>query len=282
MKTFYSIIYVTLNATLNERVSIGLLMSNSYEHYFNYSGEKLLPFKSILDAERYSIVKSYLKSLEKEISLSRENIDEFVEKRDFEHDWLNENYIRYLSKYSNNIIQFSPPKNIDIELNSSNYRRIFEKYIFHYFEQVNRINEMDIYSRVKVELFPKIEKRVNIERTITANDFENLFASIEVDFIGNNGIPVAGQTIDFEKKHYNLENDITRFVSLIKAIELKDNKKGKYYVLGREPLIKIDKNQNHLLWEQIRDSDFLEFIDVDEVGIVQEYIEDNNVSPYFS
>lgn len=274
MKTIYSIIYVTLNATLNERVSIGLLMSNGSEHYFNYSAEKLLPFKNILDAERYSMVKSYLKSLEKEISLSRENINEFIEKKEFEYDWINENYIRYLSKYSNNIIQFSPPKNIDIELNSSNYRRIFEKYI--------RTNEIDIYSKVKVKLFPKIENRVNIERIITANDFENLFAPIEIDFIGKNGIPVAGQTIDFEKKHYYLENDVTRFVSLIKAIELKDNKKGKYYVLGREPQTRIDKNQNHLLWEQIRDSDFLEFIDVDEVGIVQEYIENNNVSPYFS
>lgn len=34
---------------------------------------------------------------------------------------------------------------------------------------------------------------------------------------------LAGQNIDFEKKHYNLENDITRFVSLTKAIELAGN-----------------------------------------------------------
>ena len=136
-----------------------------------------------------------------------------------------------------------------------------------------------MYSKVKENLFPKIENRVNLELTLTSNDFENLFAPIEIDFIGINEIPLAGQTIDFEKKHYYLENDITRFVSLTKAIELEGNSKGKYFILGREPQKNIDKN--HQLWEHIRDSDFLEFVDIDEIGIVQEYIEEHNVKPFF-
>jgi hypothetical protein len=132
---------------------------------------------------------------------------------------------------------------------------------------------------VKQNLFPKIENKVNLELSLTSDDFENLFAPIEIDFIGINGIPVAGQTFDFEKKHYYLENDVTRFVSLTKAIELEGINRGKYYVLGREPQKNIDKN--HLLWEHIRDSDFLEFVDVDEIGIVEEYIKEHNVRPYF-
>jgi hypothetical protein len=80
-----------------------------------------------------------------------------------------------------------------------------------------------VYSKVKENLFPKIKNRVNLELTLTSNEFENLFAPFEIDFIGINEIPLAGQNIDFEKKHYNLENDITRFVSLTKAIELAGN-----------------------------------------------------------
>jgi hypothetical protein len=279
MKTLYSILYVTLNTTLNERVSIGVLMSNGFEHYFKYSHEKLTAFKSILDSERYNVVKNYLKSLEREIGFSLENSNQLFTKRELKSDWINEGYITYLAKYSNNIIQFSTPKSIDIDLNSDNFKRVFEKYIFKYTEEVDEIIEFNVHSKVKQDLFPKIESRVNIEMTLTSNDFENLFAPIEIDFIGINGIPVAGQTIDFEKKHYYLENDVTRFVSLTKAIELEGNNKGKYYVLGREPQKNTDKN--HLLWEHIRDSDFLEFIDIDEVGIVEEYIEKHNVRPYF-
>ncbi|MDW8850988.1 hypothetical protein SD960_12860 [Flavobacterium sp. MMLR14_040] len=276
MKTIYSILYVTLNTTLNERVSVGMLMSNGLEHYFKFSSEKLSAFKGILNNERFNIVKNYLKSVEKEICFKPHQL---FEEKELKNDWINEGYISYLSKYSNNIIQFSAPKTIDIDLNTDNFKRVFEKYIFRYTEEIDEIIEFNVYSKVKENLFPKIENRVNLELTLTSNEFENLFAPIEIDFIGINEIPLAGQTIDFEKKHYNLENDITRFVSLTKAIELAGNSKGKYYILGREPQKNIDKN--HQLWEHIRDSDFLEFVDIDEVGVVQEYIEEHNVKPFF-
>jgi len=276
MKTIYSILYVTLNTTLNERVSVGMLMSDGFEHYFKFSSEKLTAFKGILNNERFNIVKNYLKSVEKDICFKPHQL--FTQK-ELKNDWINEGYISYLSKYSNNIIQFSAPKTIDIDLNTDNFKRVFEKYIFRYTEEIDEIIEFNVYSKVKENLFPKIENRVNLELTLTSNDFENLFAPIEIDFLGINEIPLAGQTIDFEKKHYNLENDITRFVSLTKAIELEGNSKGKYYILGREPQKNIDKN--HQLWEHIRDSDFLEFVDIDEVGIVEEYIEQHNVKPFF-
>lgn len=280
MKTIYSILYVNLNTTLNERVSIGVLVTNGLKNYFKFSSDKLSAFKGILNNERYSLVKSYLKSIDKEI-VSDDVTDSnksFI-KRDYKIDWVNESYLVYLSKYSNNIIQFSEPKTIDIDLNDNTFKKIFEKYIFKFSEDISVASEFNVHSIVKKQLFPKIQKRVNIEKTLTSDDFENLFAPIDVDFIGVNGIPVAGQTLDFEKRHYYLENDVTRFVSLTKAIELEGDSRGKYFVLGREPQKRI--NKNHLLWEHIRDTEFLEFVDISEVGIIEEYIQKNNVRPFF-
>lgn len=254
-------------------------MSNGVDHYFKYSAEKLTAIKNIIDTERYSLVKNYLKSLEKEIGFGFETPNPVLKPSEQNCSWINEAYIAYLAKYSNNVIQFSTPKCIDIPLNANNFKRVFEKYIFKYIEEVNAIIAFNIHSKVKQDLFPKIESRVNLEMKLTSVEFENLFAPIEIDFIGKNGIPVAGQTIDFEKKHFSLENDITRFVSFTKAIELEGNNKGKYYILGREPHKNTDKN--HLLWEHIKNSDFLEFIDINEVDIVSDYIEKHNVRPYF-
>lgn len=278
MKTIYSILYITLNTTLNERVSIGILLSNGKDNIFKHSSEKLLAVKGLMEPERYNLIKSYLKSLENNINTNEINLfGDTSHKR----EWVTENYISYLSKYSNNLIQFSEPKYIDIEFNFENFKRIFEKYVYAYEINIEIVQTESIYTKVKNMLYPKIGNRVNLDMVLDSSHFENLFAPIEVNFIGVNGIPVAGQTIDFTKKHYFLENDVTRFVSLTKAIEIEDrNHKGQYYVLGREPETKNGKN--HLLWEQIRDSDFLEFIDIDEVGIVEEYIEKNNVRPYFS
>lgn len=280
MKTIYSILYVNLNTTLEERVSIGVVVSNGIKNYFKYSTDKLSAFKGLLNTERYGLIKNYLKSIEKQIGDSNVSITSpLFEKKEFQNNWVNKSYLTYLSKYSNNIVQFSLPKSIDVELNSNNFKRIFEKYIFRYSEEINVTPIFNVHSVVKTQLFPKIEKRVNLEKTLTSGDFDNLFAPIDIDFIGVNGIPVAGQTIDFDKKHYYLENDVTRFVSLTKAIELEGDIRGKYFVLGREPQKKI--NKNHFLWEQIRDTKFLEFVDVDEVGIIEEYIKKNNVKPFF-
>lgn len=276
MKTTYSILYVTLNATLNERISIGLLMTNGIEHYFKFSSEKLFAIKSMIDDERYNMVKAYLKSLEKEIGVGKNALQEPNQPKT---NWINEGYLSYLSQYSNNIIQFASPKTIDIALDLSNFKKVFEKYIAKIVEDKNAREDLDVHAIVKSILFPKIALNVNLEKTITSNDFKHLFVPIAIDFIGKNGIPVAGQTIDFEKKSYYLENDVTRFVSLTKAIELQGNPKGKYYILGREP--QQNKDKEHHLWTQIRASKFLEFVDIEEVGIVEEYITNNNVQPFF-
>lgn len=276
MKTIYSILYVALNTALDERVSIGVLLSDSEHDIFKYSSEKLLALKSLMDPERYSLMKNYLKALEDNVNF---NTADLSEAKPFNREWINESYISYLSRYSNNLIQFSEPRSIDIEFGFENFKRIFEKYVYAYEARAENTQETHIYVKVKEKLYPKISDRVNLDIVLDASHFENLFAPIEVNFIGINGMAVAGQAIDFSKRHYNLENDVARFVSLTKAIELGERKNGQYFVLGREP--ENTSHKNHLLWEQIRDSDFLEFVDIDEIGIVEDYIENNDVRPYF-
>jgi hypothetical protein len=279
MKTIYSVLYITLNTALNEKVSIGLIMSNGAQHIFKHSGQKLLALKGLVSLEKYNFAKSYLKSLETDINTSDQKIGLFNDALS-KKEWVSEKYINYLANYANNLIQFSESKTIDIAFNTANFKKLFEKYIHVFEEEMLFTTEESIYEKVKTKLYPKIDKRVNLDMTLNATHFENLFAPIEVNFIGINGAPVAGQTIKFDKQHYNLENDVARFVSLTKAIEIEGKQNGKYYILGREPENNGDKN--HMLWEQIRDSDFLDFVDLDDIGMVEAYIEKNDVKPYFT
>jgi hypothetical protein len=281
MKTFYSILYIPISATLDEKVSIGLIMSNGSQNLFKYSQSKLQAIKLLLDNESYNILKVYLRSLEKEINDEIEKEYTLrIKYADSKTNWINNSYITYLSKYSNNLIKFSEPYLIDVLLNRDVFKRVFEKYIFPFDEIISTSSEPTIYQKIKSKLYPKIQGKVNIDKTITSDDLENLFAPVEVNFIGLNGNPVAGLTVDFEKKHYFLENDITRFVSLSKALELSGKPNGKYFILGKEPNVnKTDKN--HIMWTQIRDTKFLEFVDIDEFGIIEDYIDKNHVSPFF-
>lgn len=281
MRTIFSILYISISATLDERVSIGLIMSNGEEHFFKYSQQKLQAIKGLLNNESYLILKTYLKSLEKEINTTEENGNNlFSIDIPSKAKWVNHSYISYLSKYSNNLLQFSEPKFIDVSLSSAIYKRVFEKYIFEYDDVISVDNLPNVYQNIRTKLYPKISGKVNIDRTLTSNDFSNLFAPVEVNFIGVNGVTVAGQVFDFDKRHYNLENDITRFISLTKAIELSGQKDGKYFVIGREPQTN-PTDKNHMMWSQIRDAKFLDFVDIDEISIVEEYIDNNHVSPFF-
>jgi hypothetical protein len=282
MKTIFSILYVPISATLDEKVSIGLIMSDGVQNYFRYSQSKLQAIKSLIDIESHSILKTYLRSLEKEINVEIENDNAlFTIEIASKAKWVNSSYISYLSKYSNNLLQFSEPKVIDIALDKTSYKIIFEKYIFQYEEMVSTQAEPTIFQKVRTKLYPKITGKVNIDKTLTSNDFSNLFAPVEVNFIGVNGVPVAGQAFDFEKKHYFLENDVTRFISLTKALELSGQPDGKYFVLGREPQVSHN-DKNHMMWTQIRDANFLEFVDIDEIGIIENYIDTNHVTPFFA
>jgi hypothetical protein len=281
MKTIYSILYVPINAALDEKVSIGLIMSDGILNYFKYSQSKLQAIKSLLDTESYNILKTYLRSLEKEINKEVEDKNALLTiSINSKAKWVNSSYLSYLSNYSNNLLTFAEPKFMDVLLDDATYKRVFEKYIFQYEELISVTSEPTVFQKVKTKLYPKITGKVNIDKTLTSDDFANLFAPVEVNFIGVNGVPVAGQAFDFEKKHYFLENDVTRFVSLTKALELSGQPNGKYFVMGREPKVsKTDKN--HMMWAQIRDAKFLEFVDIDDVGIVEDYIDKNHVSPFF-
>ena len=77
----------------------------------------------------------------------------------------------------------------------------YNKYVFEFGEEDGIKDNDNFIKRIKSELYSKIERNVNIEATIRPQDFNELLAPVEVDFIGKNGKIVAGQTLDFTKRH---------------------------------------------------------------------------------
>lgn len=281
MQTYYTVLYIPVNTSLEERLSIGLIMSDGENHYFKYSQSKLQVIKALVSTKMHSMLKSYFKNLDNEanqrLNLNNEIFNSTIKSE--KGKWINLSYLTYLSKYSNNLIQYSEPKPIGIELNNENFNKLFEKFIYINEEVMPVVNNVTIYDKVKLNLYPKIENRVNIDTTLTANEIPNLFVPLEINFIGMNEVPVAGQTFDFEKRHYNLENDITRFISLAKALELEGKKDGKYFILGKEPQVSHN-DKNFLIWKQICETKFLDFVDIDEIEKIENYLVDHNVTPF--
>ncbi len=168
----------------------------------------------------------------------------------------------------------------EIPFYNENFNLLYNTYVFEFGEEYGIKDNDNFIKRIKSELYSKIERNVNIEATIRPQDFNELLAPVEVDFIGKNGKIVAGQTLDFTKKAYYLESDLARFISLTKAADNSEKKQGKYFVVGKEPNKKLNP-QNHKTWEHIKNSNLLTYVGAQETEIISEYIRTKEVTPYF-
>lgn len=280
MKTFFSIIYLTLNASLKEKISIGLIMANSEDVKFKISDTKLGIVKQLIPIQNYSFLKSYFKNLNNDLNSEFDNIDLLNLKNDIPKNWVNEKYFSYLHRYSNNIVNFSEPREIDINFDNSTFLKLYENYVFNNDEVIiGKKSKQDIVKIVKTKLYSKIKSKVNLDVDIKPSDFKELISSVNVNFIGENGQIVAGQAIDFSKRYVDLERDLTKYISFTKAVDFEKGG-GHYFLVGKEPKKNLAQ-KNHSIWKHIYESNIVDYVPLNETDKIKDYIDLKGVHPYF-
>jgi hypothetical protein len=240
---------------------------------FKFSVKKLEFIKKLIPETSFNLLKSYVFGLAEKLNGEDEIMRLKFSKTEF---------VSYLSNYNSNLLTFSKPTPIELNVTDQNFRTLFEKFIFLY--EMDAIQEtlkesITLKEQLKISLYPRIRERVNLNQTITTKEVPTLLVpSVKVNFIGHNDLPVAGQGVDFENTTTSISSNISKLISLIKAFEMED-KKGQYYIVGKEP----DKNlfvEQHRNWQHIRESGLIEFVDVNEMDKIATYVETHNVKPF--
>jgi len=108
----YSIVYGLLNIETTERLSIGVIYVDDKNISFKYSNTKLNALKPLLHRDNYKALSEIVTSMGKNKSLKSPE------------------RINYLSRYSNNLIQFSPLTTIDLAPTPKNYKWLYETYVY--------------------------------------------------------------------------------------------------------------------------------------------------------
>lgn len=267
MNVFYSIVYVSIKPIANEQLSVGLFLSNGSDVFFHYSPEKLNLIHKLLSDDAFDLVKHYIEGFNQDIN---------SEKRNFKHS--HADYFSYLSDYNNNLITFSKPTQVSLKADKMVFQTLFEKFVFKFKAEVkNYVTKESPLTVVKEGLYPLIRERVNINKTLTTKEIPNLLVSkVKVNFIGQNNKPVVGDVIDFESGTNAIDNKIGHFTTLIDAL---NKKPGKYYIIGEEPSKKLFPEQ-HATWVQVHNSKSLEFVPLNEVEKISEYMKRHNVKPF--
>lgn len=279
MKSFYSILTVPLRPSSQEQLNIGLLMVDDHQLLFRFSDKKLNFIKKLLPETSFSLLKSYVLGLSEKLSTNKDDV--------MREKFSKTEFVSYLSNYNSNLLTFSIPTPIELEITDQLFRTLFEKFVFSYeadltqygiTESVELIESVTIKTRLMRDLFPTIRKRVNLNQTITTKEVPSLLVpSIKIDFIGRNNIPVAGQGVDFETNLSSITNNISKLISLIKAFDM-EGQKGQYFVIGKEPEKQFAEQHDN--WQRIRQSGLIEFVDVNDMQQITDYIEGHDVRPF--
>jgi hypothetical protein len=273
MKTYYSIVSIATNPILNEQFNIGLLCVTPLEAYFHFSKDKFKVIRSLLSDSGAKLALSALKGIEQTVNTT--GVEENLRSR--EKQAFSEAYLNYLSRYNNNLIQFTPPVEIDLNVDESLFQTLFQKFVFseESFESVENARN-PLFGKQKRAFKNKARAYANIDFSVGKDLVKNLVVPVKVDVFGKNGAFVSGQTIDFSKTAASLNNALSSYLYLVDHAKQSDNG-ASCYILGSEP-DKASKEQ-HEIWTSIRQSRSVEFVDMNDAELVIEAMKRKGVKP---
>lgn len=277
MKPYYTIVSIATKPQLNEKFNIALLCVTQNRVYFHFSEEKLKIVSKLVSPEARKLAKSMLLSIE--VSTQDQNSDRTqLFDGGEQSSMVTESYLSYLNRYNNNLIQFTAPTPIDLDVTEEVFQALFKNYIYteEVFELIQEIQPVSKIERFKNTIKRKAHKYVNIDYQVSDELIHGLIAPVTVDMFGKNGAYVTGQTIDFSKKSHLLLNDLNAYMYLALSTEMSDEK-AKCFLLGEEP--DKDNAKSHAIWNNVRKTDQVEFVPLQESERVIEYLKANGVEP---
>lgn len=276
MATYYSILSALIRPEIQEKITIGLLLMDDHHVFFEYSKNKLNSARTLVTENAYLSLKDALKNIGATVDLQL-NANKTYE-LDFEKKSpLTNSYIEYLSRYNNNILAFTIPKEIELEVNSSIFSNLYKKFI----DNAAVKKEDQFLTAIKPFIVSRRDillRHFNIDEEITYREIPNLIVPVTVTLIGQNEVATFVQSLDLEKRTDKITNDISEILFLQKAFSI-SNKESVAMAITQEPDKKLFPKQ-HDIWQQLRNTKDIFNYDISEAEKVIDYAEKHDVRPF--
>ena len=285
MKTYYSIVSISSSSHLGERFNIGLLCVDGNKAFFHYSKKKLNIVGKLFSKSAKELIISSFKSIDTtvaEFNQTKIGLDSFMDKSNTSMNSLSHSYLNYLSRYNNNLIQFSEPTSIDLEINRDVFESLFQKYIFESEDFNERTILVNNHNKFEIEypiFLEDASKYVNTNFQVTKELIPSLINSKKVDMIGKNGSFNIAHSINFNATTPTLNHYLDSYMYLALSSELAEDKHAKCFILGEEPQ---KDSKNHATWKNVRAVKQVELVPFGEREKVLEHFENEGVQPISS
>ncbi|MEM7574568.1 MAG: hypothetical protein AAF433_16810 [Bacteroidota bacterium] len=276
MSCYYSTLMVQTRAAAQERISVGLIMgdySGNHQVHFAYSNQKLNLVRDLAGKSAFRALRWSLKQLENGFSTLNISTNLFYEDQ-VNKSIFSANYLSYLSRYQNNLLQFKPIIRLDLPCNESTFEWLFQEQVDNdgllYNKEKRIINFENIRSR-KI-----IQERFNSRRRVDQKVDPSILFPTYVDLLGKNGTTTYVKMISPNRKNRFLVQDASSFYSLAKQVD-----SGDFIVFSQEPNKNLFPKQ-HNTWETLRTTNTFKYFDTTDIQEFENYAIQKDVRPLFS
>lgn len=276
MATYYSILSALIRPEIQEKITVGLLLMGDNDVFFEYSKNKLNSAKSLLSESAFVSFKDALKNIETVVNVQR-NYNKQNQLGFEKRGPLSGSYIEYVSRYNNNILGFTSPKEIELEANSFVFSNLYKKFI----DSTTIKEEESFMPEVKSFIVSNqdiLSQHFNIDEEITFREVPNLIVPVTVSLIGQNEIATFVQSLNLEKRIDKLSNDISEILFLQKAFSTSE-KESVAMVITQEPDKQLFSKQ-HEIWQQLRNTKDIINYDISDAEKVIDYAKEHDVRPF--
>ena len=218
MKSFVSGIYIHTNSTSGEKICIGLIAVSDGKVYFEKSDKKLTAACALLKEQSSQSVKNSLKSI---AAKAEEQNAANASSNLFTENYFDSEHFKHLNTYSQGVIQFHEPKSFAGVIDEKEFGKLFSLFTGETLKQkegkVKHITiKTQFHQRLKNnELFEKADT----DYVVPANRLPSVYAPVKVDMIGENGVILTANALDFTASPENIIEHLQEYTSLIYGIE---------------------------------------------------------------
>jgi hypothetical protein len=253
MNSFYSIIKIARGQTSHDSIAIGLIAFSNERYEILFSDRKIKIARNLLsdDTDLIDFFENQLTDWIGNLNESLNSSGSLI----FKEKTVDADYFDYLSRYSNNLIQFTPPFLLGKSIDSNDFRELFALLIDNEFQVSHKENVYykDFMERIRIRLIDEVKDKIHVYAKLTDKVIPSLYFPFDMDCIGMNGVITAAKSIDFTRTEFSIDRNLSHYFQVSTLLVRSYNRTkedNNFFLIADEP-DEINSKEHHI-WEQLK------------------------------
>lgn len=283
MNSFYNIVKIAKGQTSHDSIAIGLITFSEGRYEILFSDRKIKIARNLIGDDS-DLIEFFETQLNNWINSLNKSLDTTVSLI-FPENTIGADYFDYLSRYSNNLIQFSKPFLLGKNIDSSDFKKLFSLLIDNeiQIQPEENVNYIDFKERIRTGLIDEVKDKVHVHARLTENVIPSLYFSFEMDCIGMNGVITAAKSIDFNRTEFSIDHNLSHYFQvsslLVRSLD-KAREDNNFFLIADEPV--VINSKEHQIWEKLKKQQQFVLINSEESGLVTSKINETKAHKFLN